>query len=511
MSGTGEIDDNGSWRLHRSSTKSVIIEDGIEEIGENAFRNYSDLSYIYIPNTVTEIGDRAFYYCTSLESITIPASVTDMGEFIFYGSTLKTVTFQEGATIICENTFRGSEYLENVVLPNSITTIEDRAFYVCTSLKEITLPNSVTSWGEFIFYGSALETVTFREGLQMIGENAFRGADKLKTVNFPSTLTEIKDRAFYVTEDLEEITLPASLKKMGEFIFYGSGLKKATIAEGATTVYAGVFRACDKLEEVHLPSTITEIQDRAFYACDSLESIVIPASLKKMGDYVFYGSDLDTIYFCGSQSDWNGIKIRNNSEISKAQIIFDYVPEVVQSDSPEKENSLETEITPVPVEVTATPAPTATVEPASPQVPSTDEWDCPNCGKHVSGNFCNYCGTKRPSVEETPAVTEVPATAEPTTKQSSDSETITVKLTSGREVQVRKSVKEALDAYETFMDGYKDAMTKLSNGDFSGYMTFMGEYTELAEKFDNMEDDLTEEESMYYLEVSTRILQKMYE
>ena len=86
-----------------------------------------------------------------------------------------------------------------------------------------------------------------------------------------------------------------------------------------------------------------------------------------------------------------------------------------------------------------------------------------------------------------------------------------LKLTSGREVQVRKSVKEALDAYETFMDGYKDAMTKLSNGNFSGYMTFMGEYTELAEKFDNMEDDLTEEESMYYLEVSTRILQKMYE
>jgi len=269
----------------------------------------------------------------------------------------------------------------------------------------------VTSWGEFIFYGSALETVTFREGLQMIGENAFRGADQLKTVNLPSTLTEIKDRAFYVTEDLEEITLPASLKKMGEFIFYGSGLKKVTIAEGATTIHAGAFRACDKLEEVHLPGTITEIQDRAFYACDSLESVVLPASLKKMGDYVFYGSALETIYFCGSQSDWNGIKIRNNSEISNAQIVFDYVPVdgensaiISTTDSEVPDNPVEATAEPLPIsseEPTATPEPTATVEPAPTETPTTvaDEWICPSCNNHATGKFCNNCGSPRPSEE----------------------------------------------------------------------------------------------------------------
>ena len=571
LSGTGEIDDEGSWRFYRSSIKSVIIEDGIEKIGENAFKSYNELSYIYIPNTVTKIGDRAFYYCTSLESITIPASVTnmgefifcgstlktvtfqegatiisenafrsseylesvvlpntittiedrafyyctslesitipasvtDMGEFIFCGSTLKTVTFQEGATIIGENAFRSSEYLENVVLPNTITTIEDRAFYFCTNLKEITLPNSISSWGEFIFSGSALETVTFREGLQLIGENAFRNADKLKTVNLPNTLIEIEDRAFYVTEDLEEITIPANLKKMGEFIFYGSGLKKVIIAEGATTVYEEAFNACDHLEEVYLPSTITEIQDRAFYGCDNLKSIVIPASLKEVGDYVFYGSALETIYFCGSPAEWNSINIQNNYVINSAQIFFNYIPEEAIVNCSEEENSSISNATAMSTEFIVMPVSTATVEPIMSQTTSFDEWDCPNCGEHTSGNFCNHCGTKR-------LPTDVGATSEPTAEQSSRTETFIVKLNDGTEVLVRKSVKEVMDAYETFIDEYKDAMKRMSNGDFSESMIVMEKYTELEEKLNNM-DDLTEGEELYCFEVSTRILQKMNE
>lgn len=105
--------------------------------------------------------------------------------------------------------------------------------------------------------------------------------------------------------------------------------------------------------------------------------------------------------------------------------------------------------------------------------------------------------------EPSPVVTSTPV-------PSANEETVNVTLTSGRTVSIRKSVKEALDAYETFMDGYKDAMTKISDGDFTGYMTFMTQYEELMEKVGDMEDDLTEDESWYYYEVSMRVLQKMY-
>lgn len=99
LSGTGDIPDDGAWRSHRSSISAIVIEEGISEIGENAFRSYESLNSIYIPNTVTEIGDRAFYYCSSLENITIPGSVETMGEFVFYGNALKEVAFEEGVTV----------------------------------------------------------------------------------------------------------------------------------------------------------------------------------------------------------------------------------------------------------------------------------------------------------------------------------------------------------------------------------------------------------------------------
>ena len=127
---------------------------------------------------------------------------------------------------------------------------------------------------------------------------------------------------------------------------------------------------------------------------------------------------------------------------------------------------------------------------ASTALAASRKWICPECGRSMSGNFCNNCGAAKPS--------------------SGTTETVSVKLSSGRTVTVRKSVKEALDSYESFMKGYKDAMDGLSNGNYSGYMSFLSKQTEFMEKIENMEDDFTDDETWYYLEVSTRILQLMY-
>lgn len=71
-----------------------VGEERITAIGENAFRNYRNMTSVVMPNGLVEIRDSAFYNCTSLESITIPVSLTSIASMAFYGCTsLKTVNY----------------------------------------------------------------------------------------------------------------------------------------------------------------------------------------------------------------------------------------------------------------------------------------------------------------------------------------------------------------------------------------------------------------------------------
>ncbi|MBQ6706066.1 MAG: leucine-rich repeat domain-containing protein [Clostridia bacterium] len=69
------------WSLEGcQNITSIILPDGLEEIGYKAFADCSALKEINIPNSVKEIGERAFHGCVSLVELTIPKSVTKIGE-----------------------------------------------------------------------------------------------------------------------------------------------------------------------------------------------------------------------------------------------------------------------------------------------------------------------------------------------------------------------------------------------------------------------------------------------
>ena len=96
ISGTGKINDNFIDGLStiKDSINSVVIDEGITEIGKNAFTNIGDgsadekrFTSIVIPDGVTKIGEGAFAYCRGLRDVYIPDSVTEIGEdAFFYGS-----------------------------------------------------------------------------------------------------------------------------------------------------------------------------------------------------------------------------------------------------------------------------------------------------------------------------------------------------------------------------------------------------------------------------------------
>lgn len=111
------------------------------------------------------------------------------------------------------------------------------------------------------------------------------------------------------------------------------------------------------------------------------------------------------------------------------------------------------------------------------------------------------------STTETIAETEAPATeskTESTTEASESSD------------EIRPATKEALDAYETFMNDYVDFMKKYNDNPSDSellkeYADYMTKYADFTDKFNKMEDDLNDAELSYYLKVQARVLDKLSE
>ena len=203
ISGTGKMNNYAnypSWSSSASNIKDVTIEQGVTNIGKNAFSECTSLTSITIPNSVTSIEYDAFDRCTSLTSITIPNSVTRIGIDAFFGCTS----------------------LTSITIPNSVTSIGGYAFYGCTSLKSITIPDSVTSIGSCEFFAcTSLTNITIPDSVTSIGSDAFSGCTSLKSITIPNSVTSIGNQAFFVCTSLTSITIPNSVTSIGECAFTG--------------------------------------------------------------------------------------------------------------------------------------------------------------------------------------------------------------------------------------------------------------------------------------------------
>lgn len=120
-----------------SYLKSVVIPNGVTDIGNYAFRG-TGLTSITIPGTVHNIGFNAFEKCSSLTSVRIPGTLTEIASETFNGcSSLTTVSMVNGLQTIGGNAFYGCTSLKGIYMPSSIKTINKGAFQGCPALRSI--------------------------------------------------------------------------------------------------------------------------------------------------------------------------------------------------------------------------------------------------------------------------------------------------------------------------------------------------------------------------------------
>ncbi len=148
ISGTGNMQ---NWSLFRSTPWSdvkeeihtLIIENGVTNIGSGIFSNYPNLTSVSIPNSVTTIGNFAFRSCPNLTSVSISEGVTTIGDWAFDTCpNLTDITIPESVTNIGAYAFSDCTGLTSVVIPESVTEINSRAFGSCEKLESITIKNS---------------------------------------------------------------------------------------------------------------------------------------------------------------------------------------------------------------------------------------------------------------------------------------------------------------------------------------------------------------------------------
>ncbi len=248
LSGTGDMYDydysETPWFDYRDSIRTVIVEEGITGVGDNAFIYCRNLQEVRLAQSLKRIGEYAFNFCSSLSGLELPAGLTAIDTYAFAGCKALTgsLWIPDGVTEISYGAFNSCEGLTSVRLPDGVTEIDDSAFWGCYDLADINFPKSLTRIGDDAFYGCSITSVILPEGLITL-EGAFTSCAFLETVVLPDTLLSIGNGAFMWCRGLKRITIPFSVSEIG----------------------STAFRDCTSLEEVVFKGSAPQMQDSTFY------------------------------------------------------------------------------------------------------------------------------------------------------------------------------------------------------------------------------------------------------
>ena len=313
--------DSYPWYKDRKIISTIVIGDGVTNIGSYAFSGCSGLISVTIPNSVTSIDNNTFSGCSCLTSVTIPNSVTSIGNSAFSGcSALKKVIVSDIAAW-CGIQFGGesanplyyakhlyiddNKEIKNLVIPNSVTGIGRYAFSGCSSFTSVTIPNSVTFIGSSAFTGcSVLTSVTIPNSVTSIGNSAFSGCSGLTSITFGNSVTSIGSSAFSGCSGLISVTIPNSVTNIENSAFFGcSALKKVIVSdiaawcgiqfggESANPLYYAKHLYSDdntEIKDLIIPNNVTSIGDHTFFGCSSFTSVSISKNVTSIGFGAFY-------------------------------------------------------------------------------------------------------------------------------------------------------------------------------------------------------------------------------
>lgn len=208
------------------NSSKLSLPDDITDINQYAFYNNKKIYSVVIPNGVTNIGYNAFSDCYNLvevynlSSLDITTGSVNNGHIGYYALDIYTsaydmsklhtssdnylihrdgneytliryngnetqLTLPYNITNIYQYAFRDNEKITSVAIPDSVTSIDYGAFYNCIGLVNVTIGNSVKSIGSDVFIGcSSLGSIFIPASVTSIGNGTFWYCSSLSTIEF---------------------------------------------------------------------------------------------------------------------------------------------------------------------------------------------------------------------------------------------------------------------------------------------------------------------------------------
>lgn len=391
ISGEGKTEDykasqtdsviNSPWFPLRDKIKSIVIEEGVTELGWYAFRHCTTFTSITIPKSLKKMNWGAIDNCKGLKEVhisdlaawcnikfvnsspmyyadklylngelitdlVIPDGITEIGGAFSGYKALTSVTIPDSVKEI--GGFSGCDGLTDIVLPDSIEIIERSAFSQCKNLKNINLPSSV-KWilpyafdscealeNVYITDLSAYLNINMEHNPMINARNLYLNNEKIAgDLIIPNGVKHIPYFAFHNCSEITSVMIPDGVTYIATSAFNAcAGLTSVAIPDSVTDIAAYAFRDCSSLESVAIPDSVTYIGDEAFDGCTDLKSAVIGNGVKRLGEDVFRNcGSLTDIYYNGTRDQWNAINIEEyNNNLNNVNIHY---TEIVRTDAQE--------------------------------------------------------------------------------------------------------------------------------------------------------------------------------
>ncbi|MDR2906799.1 MAG: leucine-rich repeat protein [Bacteroidales bacterium] len=236
-----------------SAITAVTFPESLTTIGDYAFQDCNGLEDITLGSSITTLGDGAFYYCAGLTKVVClnPTPPALGGTYVFSGVPAF-IEVPEGSVAAYKAAWPAYANLIMAIdgLPtwdcgaegNNVTaTLENGTLTISGTGK---MKDSINASGQYLVISpwnsvsASITAVVVGEGVSYIGVGAFLNHVNLTSVTLPQEgLDSIGRGTFDGCTSLTSITLPEGLERIGNFAFRGSQLTTVTLPK--SLIYLG--------------------------------------------------------------------------------------------------------------------------------------------------------------------------------------------------------------------------------------------------------------------------------